>query len=246
MIDQFLEKGWAKIGPVLSDQELSVLRARAEDMMLGRVRYDGLFYQKDTSTGRYEDLEFGRFWQGPSLEYRKLEKLELDPEYRKLIHHPRFEPIARALISGGIAIYRAVLFNKPANGGTVLPWHQDAGSMWGLDRDPVLQIWTALDDSSPESGCVEVLEGSHHQGLATRLGGMVPEEIVARGIDESRIIPIVARAGESFLIHSLVWHRSGVNKTPSPRRAISVSYISAETKCLRKRRAPRTFYGVWG
>ena len=47
--------------------------------MLGEVQYPGLFYQHDSPTGRYEDLEFGAGWVGPSLSYRKLEKLELDP-----------------------------------------------------------------------------------------------------------------------------------------------------------------------
>src|SRR5205823_5819835 len=89
LLEKFLDKGWSKVGPLLSPTEIATLRERADDLMLGRVHYDGLFFQKDTSTGRYEDLEFGRFWQGPSLEYRKLEKLELDPEFRKLIHHQR-------------------------------------------------------------------------------------------------------------------------------------------------------------
>ena len=44
--------------------------------MLGRVTYPGLFFQHDTTTGNYQDLEFGKGWQGPSLNYRKIEKLE--------------------------------------------------------------------------------------------------------------------------------------------------------------------------
>jgi DNA-binding CsgD family transcriptional regulator len=102
--------------------------------MLGRVVHDGLFFQLDTDTGRYEDLEYGKGYQGPSLNYRKIEKLQLDPEYRLLIHHPVFERIARAVIEGSVAVYRVVLFNKAAHGGTVLPWHQDAGSEYSLTQ----------------------------------------------------------------------------------------------------------------
>ena len=63
-----------------------------------------------------------------------------------------------------LAIYRALLMTKGAGGGTVLPWHQDAGRFWGIDRDPELQLWTALDDAPEEAGCVEVLPGTHREG----------------------------------------------------------------------------------
>ena len=73
-----------------------------------------------------------------------------------------------------ITLYRAFLMNKHAGGGSDLPWHQDGGEFWGLDRDPSLQIWTALDDAPFGGGCVEVLPGTHRGGLATPLGGVVP------------------------------------------------------------------------
>src|SRR6185503_17637850 len=123
---------------------------------------------------------------------------------------------------------------KGSGGGTVLPWHQDGGLFWGLDRDPELQIWTALDDAPVEAGCVEVLPGSH-RGRATELGGKIPDELVARAGADARAVPIPARAGEALLIHNHLWHRSGVNATDAPRRAFSVCYMSAATRCMRTR-----------
>jgi len=32
----------------------------------------------------------------------------------------------------------------PDGGGTPLPWHQDGGDHWALDRDPLLFVWIAL------------------------------------------------------------------------------------------------------
>jgi hypothetical protein len=29
-------------------------------------------------------------------------------------------------------------------GGTALPWHQDGGEHWALDRDPLFFVWIAL------------------------------------------------------------------------------------------------------
>jgi ectoine hydroxylase-related dioxygenase (phytanoyl-CoA dioxygenase family) len=241
----FHEHGYASLGRVMSDDALAALRERTDDMMLGRVTYPGLFFQKDTDTGSYDDLVFGRGYEGPSLNYRKIEKLEKDELFLRWIENPLFERISRAMIDGAIVIYRAVLMNKGSRGGTVLPWHQDGGRFWGLDRDPMLQIWTALDDAPEEAGCVEVVPGSHKLGLATPLGGVVPDNHVEQREANQRARPVPAHAGEAILIHNHVLHRSLVNRTSSPRRAISICYMSANTRCTRKKHRPRTFFRVF-
>ncbi len=244
-IDHYLEHGWARLGRVIPEATLAGLRERADDLMMGRVRIEGMFFQHDAASGRYEDLEHGAGWVGPSLAYRKLEKLERDERFRALIEHPLFERVAHAVIEGPIAIYRAVLFAKAAHGSSPLPWHQDGGRFWGLDRDPTLQIWTALDDAGPTAGCVEVVPRSHLPGLATPLGGVVPDDVIARAGAEAQALPLPARAGEVLLIHNHLWHRSGKNQSGVPRRAFTTCYMSAATRCLRKKRAPRAFVRVF-
>jgi phytanoyl-CoA hydroxylase len=242
---RFAEQGFARLGRVLDDEGLAALRERADAIMLGRVVYPGLFFQRDTTTGRYDDLEYGKGWTGPSLNYRKVEKLEKDPLFLGWIANALFARVARAVVGEAVVLYRAVLFNKAAEGGTVLPWHQDGGRFWGLDRDPILQIWTALDDAPATAGCVEVLPGSHLAGLATPLGGLVPAALAHAQGAEARAVALPARAGEALLIHNHLWHRSGVNTTGAPRRAFTVCYMSAETRCLRRKRAPRSFVRVF-
>lgn len=241
VLADFATHGYARLGRVLSDEGLSALGARVDDLMQERVRHDGLFFQRDSATGRYEDLVFAKGWQGPSSEYRKIEKLERDPLFHAWMTNALFKRIARRLIAGPIALYRAVLFTKSAQGGTALPWHQDGGRFWGLDRSPELQIWTALDDCPLEAGCVEVLDGSHQAGLATVEGGVISERLLDAADAERRALAVPARAGEGLLIHNHVWHRSGVNRTGRRRSAISFCYMSAATRCLRKKRAPRSF-----
>jgi phytanoyl-CoA hydroxylase len=237
----YQEHGFARLGPVVAEAWLAALRERADRIMLGEVVHEGLFFQHDASTGRYDDLPRGVGWQGPSLRYRKIEKLERDPLFRALIENPLFARIARARIDGAAVLYRAVLFTKSKEGGTHLPWHQDGGSFWGLSQDPSLQIWTALDDVPAESGCVEVIPGSHQAGLATPLGGVIPDDVAARQDAEARAVPLPARAGECLLLHNHLWHRSGTNGTGKARRAFTVCVMSESIRCVRKKRAPRTF-----
>lgn len=240
-LEHFEAHGWARLGPVLDPACLAALRERADRIMLGEVVHPGLFFQHDAPSGRYHDLPRGLGWQGPSLRYRKIEKLERDPLFRAVLENPLFGRVARARIDGGVVLYRAVLFTKPVEGGTELPWHQDGGSFWGLSEDPSLQIWTALDDAPGESGCVEVVPGSHASGLATPLGGVIPDGVAERHQAAARAVALPARAGECLLLHNHVWHRSGVNRTGKARRAFTVCLMSERIRCLRKKRAPRTF-----
>ena len=115
------------------------------------------------------------------------------------------------------------------------------GRFWGLDRPPVLQVWTALDDAPMDAGCLEVVPGSHLGGLATPEGGTIPSECLDRERAEERAQSLPAICGESILIHNHTWHRTGQNHTQMPRRAVSVSFLSSDVSCVRRRRAPRQF-----
>jgi phytanoyl-CoA hydroxylase len=232
------EHGWARLGVALSAEGCATLRAASDDVMQGRVDPAPFFFQHDSTTGRYEDLAFGAGWVGPSPAYRKIERLEREPRFRAWIEHPLMGRIAHALMPGAVALYRAVLWNKAAGAGMDLPWHQDGGRFWGIDRQPELTIWTALDDAPVAAGCVEVIERTHG-ALATAEGGTIPDALTGPRLSEVRTLP--AAAGEVLLLHNLVWHRSRRNTTTAPRRALSVCYMPAETRCTRTKRAPRQF-----
>jgi phytanoyl-CoA hydroxylase len=241
-LEHFREHGYARLGRVLDDDGIRSLCERADDLMMGRIVYPGMFFQMDAIKGRYEDAPRGQGWQGPSRDYRKLEKLELDERFRTFILNPQFENIARALISGPVSMYRCIIFNKSAAGSSPIPWHQDGGKLWGLSETPQVQIWTALDDAPIGGGCLEVLPGSHKHGLVTPLGGVVPEDRVADAQADTHTVALPALAGESILVHNLLWHRSGPSQQGHRRLGVSICYMSASTRCLRTRHKPREFF----
>lgn len=240
-LDDLIRDGARPLGRVLSAEATAALAARADEIMLGQVTYPGLFFQHDSTSGRYEDLRLRRGYEGPSLAYRKVEKLELDPLFWRLIRCELFEWIATTLLGPNITLYRAVLFNKRPQRGSATPLHQDAGDFWGIDQDPQLQIWTALDDVTEDSGCLEYVPRSHHGGRVTPLGGVIPRELSASACRQT----ITAKAGESVLIHNWVWHGSLANVSDRRRRAVSICYLDANTQCVRRKRSPRQFVPVF-
>jgi ectoine hydroxylase-related dioxygenase (phytanoyl-CoA dioxygenase family) len=70
---------------------------------------------------------------------------------------------------------------------------------------------------------------------------MVPESLVDARLAKSHTEYLPVNAGDALILHNYVWHRSGTSTTGRPRRAISICYLSGDTRCLRTRRKPREF-----
>lgn len=238
-------QGYAVVPQVASAEALAGLRGRIGDLVAGRLPDPGLFFQPDTPSGRYEDLAFGHGWGGPDRDYRKIERLERDPVYAAWMANALYRRIALRVLLPPVRLYRATVFWKAEQRGSDLPFHQDGGRFWGLDREPSLQLWLALDDASVAAGALRVLPGSHLAGLATPLGGIVPTDLVEAQQAEARAVDLPAQAGDLVLLHNHLWHRSGPNRTARPRRAFTVCLLDGLTRCTRKKRAPRVFPALY-
>ena len=81
-----------------------------------------------------------------------LDDLEQDPLFLSYIQHPLIRQIASRYIGENVSIFRAMFMNKPAESGTVLPWHQDIGVGWGIDTNPIITVWMSLDTATVASG----------------------------------------------------------------------------------------------
>ncbi|MFT5365333.1 MAG: phytanoyl-CoA hydroxylase [Candidatus Latescibacterota bacterium] len=240
---QFMEQGYLRLGKVLSSEGLAVLQERIDAIMLGEIPYKKMQFQLDGTTNEYGKMEPNTAGnKGPSLAYRRITGLEQDPLFLAYMQHPVFRAITQHYIGGHVSVFRAMFMNKPANQGTVLPWHQDIGEGWGLDQNPIVTVWTALDNAVPENGCMQVVPGSNNLGILN------PNHYTSEADQEKyasvdNVIDLRAEAGEAILLHNWLMHRSGVNETGAPRRAFSVAYMDAST---RKMRNGQTFPVVFG
>jgi len=229
---QFEEEGFVNIGVV---DDVSKLKQRIDDIMLGKAPTEGLLMQLDSETGNYSDLgEQSIGWKGATLNYRKIQNLEKDRLFLEYTQHPIFKEVCRRVYGNvDITSFRAMFFNKPAGKGTHLPWHQDR---WGhLDQDPLLTIWTALDPATTENGCVQVIPGSHKLGIVNpeHHSAFLTEEQAEKICLNEKIFSLEAKEGEVFLLHNWLIHRSGTNSREDlARRAFSVNYMDARTQVL--------------
>ena len=232
--NDYSRDGFLRLGKVLEPEELEALKQRADDLALGHVKNPNVQMQLDTG-GAYEELPgaVGSFERGTAL-YRKVQGLEADELFSRLVRHPLFLEICARLYGqhAPVSIFRAMVMNKPAGQGTILPWHQDGGDVWALDRDPLITIWVALDPATQANGCMEIVPGTHRLGLLSTFGSTVGDEDVMRHCPPERVQPLEVEAGHAVLLHNWLIHRSGVNPSPVPRRAFTACYMDGRTQSI--------------
>lgn len=228
----YARDGFLHLGQVLEQQEVTALCRRADDLALGTLKNQNIQIQLDTG-GVYEELPpaVHQFEQGTLL-YRKIQGLETDDLYAQMMQHPTLREVCSCVYGkhAAISIFRAMIMNKPAKQGTVLPWHQDGGEVWALDRDPLVTIWIALDPASRANGCMEAIPGSHRLGLLSTVGSTVSDEDVKIHCPAERVAPLEVPSGHAILLHNWLIHRSGVNPTEQPRRAFTMCCMDARTR----------------
>ena len=232
--DIYGRQGFLHLGEIIAAGDIDALRQRADELALGHRVNDRVEIQRDTG-GRYDELpDVTRSGTPGDLLYRKIQGLEADDLYAVVLSDPIFVDIAARHYGrhAPVSLFRAMVMNKPAGQGTILPWHQDGGDVWALDRDPLVTIWIALDDATIANGCVEVIPGSHRLGLLSRQGSTVSEEDAERYCPDDTVLPLEVPAGHGVLMHNWLIHRSGVNPTAVPRRAFTACYMDGRTQSV--------------
>ncbi|MBF5007769.1 phytanoyl-CoA dioxygenase family protein [Diaphorobacter caeni] len=231
---QFERDGYLYLGQVLSADEVKALQQRADTLALGELDNPHIQMQRDTG-GEYDALPdaVARFEEG-SLLYRKIQGLENDDRFAQLIDRPVFREICARMYGAHspVSIFRAMIMNKPAGLGTNLPWHQDGGTVWQLDRDPLVTIWVALDDATQANGCMDAIRGSHRNGLLSMQGSTLTHDQVQEHCHAEQIVALEVPSGHAVLMHNWLIHRSGVNPSSAPRRAFTMCCMDARTRSL--------------
>jgi phytanoyl-CoA hydroxylase len=99
--------------------------------------------------------------------------------------------------------------------GTV-PWHQDNGvTTADADAANILTVWAPITQATIESGCLEVLPGSHRQDLlhhcACPEGYAIPERVIS-SLDGSAV-PLEMDPGSVLFMHKRTIHSSLPNQS---------------------------------
>ena len=77
-----------------------------------------------------------------------------------LIRDARILDRVEAIIGPDLLVWDSTFIIKEARDARFVSWHQDL-TYWGLEPPDVVSVWLALSPSTPESGCMRFVPGSH-------------------------------------------------------------------------------------
>jgi hypothetical protein len=160
----------------------------------------------------------------------------LFPWVDEIVHAPEVLDAVEDLIGPDIRLFHLSVWPKDAGTGTYVSWHQDA-TYFALEPICHVTAWVALTDAPVESGCMEVVPGSHKFGQLRHADMQQPDNLLSRGqtltadVDRSKTAFMPVKAGQFSLHHTHLVHNSRPNRSQHRRVGLGISYIPTHARC---------------
>ncbi len=138
------------------------------------------------------------------------------------------------MLGGEVYHYHSKLTAKEPLEGGAWEWHQDYGYWYhnGCVFPYMASVMVALDKTTRENGCLQVIRGSHHAGRVEH--GVLPGDQVGanpRRVEEmlKNLVLVYAEMapGDGLFFHANVMHRSDQNRSPDRRWTVLFCYNAA-------------------
>jgi ectoine hydroxylase-related dioxygenase (phytanoyl-CoA dioxygenase family) len=105
------------------------------------------------------------------------------------------------------------------------PWHQD-WFYWGGPTK--LSVWIALDDATPDNGCLIFAQGTHHAVLPKYRdeANAFSERVTAETLAPFKKVDLAVKRGDAVIFHDLAAHSSHPNPSGKDRWSFISTYRS--------------------
>lgn len=141
--------------------------------------------------------------------------------FRDFIHGEKMLDLVEDLIGDTIYYHSSKLMFKPAHHGAAKPWHQDY-AYWASTKPEQVTAWLALDEATPENGCMQLIPGSHKWGLIKHYKEELQIDLKDVPHHMVKIAPM--EPGSILVFHVLMLHYSAPNTSDKGRRALIADY----------------------
>ena len=205
-------------------------RAAEEIAHLGYSVIDsGYSAQEISDIGRVFDAAHAKYIELYGKDFlRKIDEyngirlpLAIDEKFIDLATNPRVLDLVQKLIRNKFILNQQNgIINPPDETYNQGLWHRDLPYQHFVSSKPLaINALYCVDDFTIENGATFVLPGSHAR-----------EEYPSDSFVESKAKQIASPAGSFIVIHCMLFHRGGANRTSSRRRAVNHVYTTAFIK----------------
>ncbi|MDE2324408.1 MAG: phytanoyl-CoA dioxygenase family protein [Betaproteobacteria bacterium] len=160
-----------------------------------------------------------------------------DAFWVRLVTDRRLLDIAEVILGADLARFTAHYICKPPHTGQPVFWHQD-GAYWKLAPMEALTVWLAVDESTPENGCLRIIPGSHNIPLdvpelrtdsPNMLYSSIRQELVDEWIRRAGVVDIILQPGDVSIHHPKIIHCSEPNHSHKRRCGLDMGFIRTST-----------------
>lgn len=153
--------------------------------------------------------------------------LSFDLGFLNYARNPRILDMVEQLIGPDICLWNMSFFAKPAHNGKRTPFHQD-GEYWPIVPLATCTVWIAIDEATEENGCLQYIPGSHKENrlMAHEVSSdpniTLNRELKTSEYDESKAENLLLPAGGMAFHDVYIAHGSAENRSPNPRRGMTM------------------------
>jgi len=140
---------------------------------------------------------------------------------------PKIGSILQQLIGPNVEFLSVKAVFKNATTTFNSPWHQDWFYWQGA---PKLSLWLALDDATPENGCLRLVPGSHREHFTPRSvddGHGFGLRIADEDLAGRPVVTVPVNRGSAVIFHDLALHSSCPNVNGQDRWSMIATYRDA-------------------
>jgi ectoine hydroxylase-related dioxygenase (phytanoyl-CoA dioxygenase family) len=140
----------------------------------------------------------------------------------ELCRTPALAACARGLLGDDVMIWSSNFWLKPP-GGAPVPWHQDI-DYWPINPQVNVTCWIAIDPTSRENGCLQVIPRSHRQRFAHAVvaGQMLDREAAFDAAALAAPVALELAPGACVLFNERILHHSAANRSAQRRMGLGV------------------------
>lgn len=225
--EQYQREGYVVVDDVLSPEAVSSLKTRIREYASGDREENGFSRMLEPDV----DPETFDREGDPVRKFEGVGMAREDDAFRELAFHENVVDVVRQLQGPNLKLLRCAAMLKPPGVGSAKQYHQDAAYYPIRPMDHVT-VWVALDEATPENGCMQVVPGAHVDGLLRHEEREYDTDIslAERDYDESDAVALPMSPGDALFQHCLLPHYTAPNESDRWRRAMIVAYMRGRSR----------------
>ncbi|MAF07800.1 MAG: phytanoyl-CoA dioxygenase family protein [Acidiferrobacteraceae bacterium] len=196
-----------------------------EDGFLGGIE---VLSPEETAAHRRQ-LEDAERQIGHALHYHSKVHTVLRSPF-ELATHPALVDVVEEILGPDILLYNVTYIIKEPQTAKFVSWHQDL-TYWGFDGTKQVSTWLALSPATATSGCMQMIPGSHRQGLHEQVTSDDPDNVLLQSqtienVREEDAVLCPLAPGEASIHHGWTIHASRPNTSADRRIGLNIQYIT--------------------